>query len=437
MQKYQPPFPVQQLQLRLERRFPILAKQRPVREVEGMPIPVYEGRPLLGHVFELMRDPLALCLDTMRTHGEMVRVPLSIHEIVFVTHPEAYERAFIRNMHAYKRGFSHKILRKIIGLGMLTAEHEEWLPTRQAAAPRLTTRSREDMLPIIHDHMDHWEQRWDRYARSGETRELVFDFMCLTSQIAFDVLYGYRMRDVEGEQFTRDFVDIQDDLFKRLRLPLIPPRPASILALRRIEALAERLRVSPHAGELAAQAMTMIATVPENPSNALGWAIYELARQPQHLERIRAELTEGESSRHIQNVIHEILRLYPGGWIYERIADEDDVVAGYHVPEGSCLVFSPFATHRNAKYWPEPDRFMPERFDGDVMRELTPFTFVPFSVGPRRCVGDRYTTHIVTEILTRFTKRYNIVLDPAEKGEMWPMFTLRSRTGILAKLERV
>lgn len=437
MNKYQTPFPVQQLQLRLERRFPRLAPSRPPVELEGESIPVYEGRPLLGHVVELMSDPLALCLDTMRSHGEMVRVPLSVHEILFVTDPKAYERVFIRNLQAYKRGFSHKILRKFIGLGMITAEHEEWLPTRQAAAPRFVAKSREDMLPIIHYHVNHWEERWDAIARSGETRELVFDFMCLTSQIAWDVLYGYRMNDVEGEQFTRDFVHIQDDMFKRLRLPLKPPSVSSLLALRRIEALAERLRAGPRAGDLASQAMTMIATIPENPSNTLGWAVYELARQPQHLDRIRAELSEGDSSRHIHNVVHETLRMYPGAWVYERIAGEDDVVAGYHVPKGSCMVFSPYATHRNAKYWPEPDRFVPERFDGNAMREMTPFTFVPFSVGPRRCVGDRYSTHIVSEVLTRFTKRYNVILDPAEEGEKWPMFTLRPRTGILAKLERV
>ena len=132
-----------------------------------------------------------------------------------------------------------------------------------------------------------------------------------------------------------------------------------------------------------------------------------------------------------------MLRLYPGAWVYERIAGEDDVVAGYHVPKGTCMVFSPYATHRNAKYWPEPDHFMPERFDGNAMRELTPFTFVPFSIGPRRCVGDRYSTHIVSEILARFTARYNVHLDAEEQGETWPMFTLRPRTGILCQLERV
>lgn len=435
--------PAQQLQqLRQLRRglagkFAARAQPRGAGPGQGAPLPVYEGRPLVGHLVEVMRDPLALCMDTMRHHGEMVRVPVGLHEFVFVSAPRAYEHVLIRNFEGYDRGLSHQILRTVIGLGMLTAEHPEWLPTRKAAAPRFASQSRREMLPIIDRHLTRWERRWDAIARTGETRELAFDLMCLTSQIAWEALFGYHMSDEEGAQFTADFVGLQDDLFKRLRLPLLPPGPGSFARLRRIEALARKLGASPGAGELEAQTMTMLATAPENPSNALAWAIYELARHPRELERVRAELASNEGSRHIDNVIHETLRLYPGAWIYERIARADDVVAGYHVPAGSSLVFSPYATHRDPKYWPDPDQFMPARFDGDALREQTPFSFVPFSVGPRRCVGDRYSAMIISSVLARFVARYDVSLDESERGETWPMFTLRPRTGIRARLTRV
>jgi cytochrome P450 len=280
-------------------------------------------------------------------------------------------------------------------------------------------------------------KRWDVAARRGETRALGLDFMCLTSQVAWEVLFGYRMSDAEAEQFTADFIALQADIFDRLRLPILPPRPSSLLQLHRITRLARRMSRSAATGSLAPQTMTLLATAPENPSNTLGWASYLLARHPHHAAAIRDQLRHSGPSEHLRDVIHETLRLYPGGWLYERIALTDDVVAGYHVPKGSCLVFCPYTMHRNPAYWPEPELFRPERFAANSLRELPLYTYVPFSVGPRRCVGDRYTVHLVSRILARFVARYLVVLDQRERGEPWPMFTLRSRTGILARLERV
>jgi cytochrome P450 len=406
------------------------------RPAHAKPLPVYDGLPVLGQLIAGTRDPLAMMSAAMRQEGDAVRIPLAIHEIILFNHPDAYERVLVRNHEAYGRGFSHKILRAIVGLGMLTAENPEWLPTRRAAAPRFTPKAVRELEPIIDEHLARWMRRWDTAARSGECRALALDFMALTSQIAWDALFGFRMSDGEAEQFTADFIAVQDDLFRRLRMPILPPRPSSFVQLRRIRRLARRLGCSADAGSLESQTMTMLATAPENPSNTLGWASYLLARHPGHAEVIREQLLSGPDSERLRDVIHETLRLYPGGWLYERTALADDVVAGYHVPRGSCLVFCPYTMHRSPAYWSDPDAFVPERFANISLRELPPYTYVPFSVGPRRCVGDRYTLQLVTQILGRFVARYRVVLDERERGEPWPMFTLRSRTGILARLER-
>jgi cytochrome P450 len=429
------PFPVEQIRDRVARLIP--SSSTAERRDDGIALPVFEGAPILGHLAAAVRDPIGLLVAAMHEHGDCVRIPVAWHEVLLFNHPDAYEQVLVRDYEGYRRGFSHKILRTIVGLGMLTAENHEWIDTRRSAAPRLTSKAVAAMEPTIEAHLVRWLVRWDLAARRRELRPLALDFMALTSQIAWDVFFGYAMSDAEAEQFTDDFISLQDDLFTRLRVPILPPRPKSLIRLRRIQALARRLGDGPRAGGLSEQVMTMLATAPENPSNALGWANYLLARHPSHADRIRAELREGGESKHLTDVLHETLRLYPGGWLYERIADRDQVVAGHHVAKNSCIVFCPYTMHRNPNYWPEPNRFMPERFADTGVRGLRPYTYVPFSAGPRRCAGDRYTIQVVSQILARFVARYRVILDPRERGEPWPMFTLRARTGILARLERV
>jgi cytochrome P450 len=434
VQVFRNPFPVDQLLDRVTRLLPT----QPAHEgSEGKPLPVFEGAPILGHLAAGVRDPLGLLVAAMNQHGDCVRIPVAWHEVLLFNHPEAYEQVLVRDYTGYRRGFSHKILRTIVGLGMLTAENDEWIDSRRSAAPRLTSKAVAEMEATIDGHLERWLARWDQVARRREVRPLALDFMCLTSQIAWDVFFGYRMTDAEAQEFTDDFIGLQDDLFTRLRVPILPPRPRSFARLRRIEALAKRLGNGPSAGTLREQVMTMLATAPENPSNTLGWACYLLANHPEHADQIRAEQTDGAASSHLIDVLHETMRLYPGGWLYERIADRDQLVAGHHVPKNSCMVFCPYTMHRNPNYWPQADRFMPERFANGGVRSLRPYTYVPFSAGPRRCVGERYTMQVVTQILARFVARYRVVLDPRERGKPWPMFTLRARTGILARLERV
>jgi cytochrome P450 len=434
MDLFSNPIPLEQLRARIKRS---VSGSPAATPSDAKPLPSYDGLPVLGHILAGSRDPIAMLMAAMRLRGDAVRIPLAIHEILLFNHPEAYERVLVRNFEAYGRGFSHKILRAVVGVGMLTAENPEWLPTRRSASNRFTPKALREMDPIIDAHLERWLGRWDAAARRGETRALALDFMALTSQIAWELLFGFRMSDAEAQQFTADFISVQDDLFRRLRMPILPPRPSSFVQLRRINRLGRRLARSPEADSLAPQTMTLLATAPENPSNTLGWANYLLASHPEHAAVIREQLRGGEQSERLNDVLHETLRLYPGGWLYERTALEDDVVAGYHVAKGSCLVFCPYTMHRNPAYWSDPEAFKPERFTGLALRELPAYTYVPFSVGPRRCVGDGYTVQMVSRILARFIARYRVILDPRERGEPWPMFTLRSRTGILARLERV
>ena len=89
-------------------------------------------------------------------------------------------------------------------------------------------------------------------------------------------------------------------------------------------------------------------------------------------------------------VVDECLRLYPPAWVITRRSLEPDVLGGFELPAGATVIVSPYAIHRDAQWWPNPDRFDPERFLGETSPSESgtgPLTYLPFGAGPRLCIG--------------------------------------------------
>jgi cytochrome P450 len=95
--------------------------------------------------------------------------------------------------------------------------------------------------------------------------------------------------------------------------------------------------------------------------------------------------------RYAQAFLEETLRLYPPVWLFTRRAREDDSLADYDIEAGSDVYLSPYILHRTEEYWPDPERVDPMRFaaDGDMPKGERPY--FPFSLGPRRCLGEYFS----------------------------------------------
>ena len=87
----------------------------------------------------------------------------------------------------------------------------------------------------------------------------------------------------------------------------------------------------------------------------------------------------------------EALRMYPPVWLYSRKAIEADKLGEYEIPAGADIFISPYYLHRNEKYWNDVDTYQPERFASEVQKEQHKFSYIPFSAGPRRCIGDHFS----------------------------------------------
>jgi cytochrome P450 len=154
--------------------------------------------------------------------------------------------------------------------------------------------------------------------------------------------------------------------------------------------------------ELLDELITLIVAGFETSANTLNWVWYLLASHPDVEETLIAEsrkLIPNVSAVsadtladmvYTQQVLEETLRLYPPVWLFTRRSCAQDDLEAFDVPIDTDIYLSPFILHRTAKYWPDPERFDPGRFaaDNSAKKERPYF---PFSLGPRRCLGEYFS----------------------------------------------
>jgi cytochrome P450 len=159
----------------------------------------------------------------------------------------------------------------------------------------------------------------------------------------------------------------------------------------------------------------------ETSANALSWMIYILGKHPDQLRRI--QIAEEEQQAHlIRNTILETLRLYPPGWIVDRISLEDDQVLDYVLPKGTIWFIYIRGMHRHPKYWKDPEQFLPDRWDDP---NLNKEAYMPFGTGPRLCIGEHFAMMEMQLILTEIIRLWDITLISKVVTEK-PLVTLRS-----------
>src|SRR5262249_12012214 len=111
-------------------------------------------------------------------------------------------------------------------------------------------------------------------------------------------------------------------------------------------------------------------------------------------------------------VLEESMRLYPPSWTITREAIHDDVVAGFSVRAGCQLLCSQYATHHDARLWPNPEAFEPERFEPARVAMRARFAYFPFGGGPRLCLGEQYAMTELQLIVATIQQRFALEVCP-------------------------
>jgi cytochrome P450 len=199
--------------------------------------------------------------------------------------------------------------------------------------------------------------------------------------------------------------------------------------------------------QLRDEAMTIFLAGHETTANALTWTWYLLSQHTEVEAKLHAEIDgllgdrpptaeDLPGLRYTEMVLAESMRLYPPAWILGRRALKDYEVGGFHIPAGSIVVLSPYVMHRDERYFPEPQRFDPERWTPEAKEARPQFSYFPFGGGPRRCIGEGFAWMEGILVIATLARRWRMRLVPGHSVATQPMVTLRPKHGMQMKLEQ-
>jgi len=175
------------------------------------------------------------------------------------------------------------------------------------------------------------------------------------------------------------------------------------------------------------------------------WTSFLLGQHPDAEARVATEIAEVLGDRpamvddiprlkFTESVVMEAMRLYPPAWAIGRESTQPVKLGGYTFPKGTTILISPWVLHRDPRYFSEPEAFRPERWMGNLARELPRFAYMPFGGGPRICIGHRFALIEAILVLTTMAQRFSMVWQTDRKVMPFPSITLRPNGGVWLKI---
>ncbi|MFL5591824.1 MAG: cytochrome P450 [Ktedonobacteraceae bacterium] len=187
--------------------------------------------------------------------------------------------------------------------------------------------------------------------------------------------------------------------------------------------------------------LTLFVAGHETLANALTWACYLLAQHPAVTSKLLSELNQQlggqpptpadlERLPYLEQVVKEVLRLYPPAASLSRIVREPFEWKGYCFAAGNIIMYSPYVSHRMPEQFPEPEVFRPERFDPAGGETHAPYAFIPFGAGSRSCIGAPFAMMELKTVLAMLLQRFRLDLVAGQRVEATVRTTLQPKYGL-------
>ena len=418
------------------------------------------------------RDPLAFFTKLARDYGDVSQLTLFDFRTLFINHPDDIEDVLVNKARSFEKGRVMKANMRLFGEGLLTSEGDFWLRQRRLAQPAFH-RAR---IAAYGATMVEYAERSMREWKSGETRDIHEDMMQITLQIVGKTLFNADLtRDAKEVGDTLEILlKLAADFGKSILIPLWVPTPRNLRArmgIRRLEKIIYRIIAQKRAenrdtGDLLSmllavqdedgsrmtdkqlrdETITLFLAGHETTANALSWTIWLLAQNPEAENKFHEELHSVLAGRapnvedisrliYTANILTESMRLYPPAWGMARLVKEPVEVAGYKLVPGNGVACAQWVVHRDPRWFDEPERFLPERWQGDLAKRIPRFAYFPFGGGPRQCIGNSFALMEATLILATIAQKFRFRLVEEHVVKPLASITLRPAHGIRATLE--
>lgn len=418
------------------------------------------------------RDPGAALRALARGSHDAVGLRIRGQHILLLLNPQLAGELLIDRASDTIKGPGVQLTRGLLGNGLLTSEGEAHRRARRLVAPAFSPRRltgyTETFARCTQTHARDWHDG-QRVDMQHEMASLTLDIVGQTllgidlSGQAPQVRAGLESALIEfsgadtalprigrrrprtgatvgplpADTAPRDAVhDLIDDIIEERRRNPSTDRGDVISALLSASAEPDGLT----AAEVHDQVMTLLMAGHETTANALSWTMYLLGIHPEVRRRLQAEvdalagqlptISQISSLTYTRAVISEAIRLYPPAWIIGRSTTTELDIAGWHLPAGSVIAVSPLLLHHDARWFPDPEVFDPQRWLDERHTRVPRHAYLPFGTGPRACIGEQFAWNEAIIALAVLTQSWTADSDPARPVTGQYAVTLRPAGGL-------
>ncbi|QKM68633.1 cytochrome P450 [Streptomyces tsukubensis NRRL18488] len=428
--------------------------------------PLAPGRlPLIGHAWQLWRDPLEFLLG-LRTVGKVVRVGLGRMTLHFVTDPELVHQVLVAQSGSFERGTIFQRAGAVFGEGLVTSDGERHRTDRRMIQPGFRRDRLDHYTAIMSDNARKLAESW----HPGERVDVNEAMYHLAITNLTEALFSCDLERA-GKHELADVVKVisQGAMMRAVLPPSLTAAPLPVN--RRFAAAAEAIHATldriiterrarpgdrqdllalllslrdPATGAprsdqwIRDQAVTMLNAGVDTTASTLTWAFHELGRHPEIRERVEEEVDavvgrgpvgpdQLAALDYTDRFLKEVARLHSFLMLIRRTTDPVEL-GGVRLPAGAEVAYSLYALHRDPELFPDPERLDPGRWSPGE-RPVRRDTWLPFGAGVHKCIGDTFSWAEMLAAVAAVTARHRLA--PA------PGTTVRTKPAIIPKPDRL
>lgn len=423
------------------------------------------GLPFLGNTLQIFKDPLNY-LPALRHQGDLVRVRLG-GEIAYMACTHDVVQEVLHNPRTFDKGgeFIDK-MRVILGDGVGTCSTFKHKRQRAFLQPAFHKAKIALYTSVMQSHLDELVSSWT----PGQQFTVLDEMSRLTTRVTAQAMFSdERVAGQAIVEVQRSFPIVWHGVFRRMFLPLPVIHELPLKVNREFREALQRLD-DVIAGMLAAyrgddeerddilsillsardengvgmtddeirdELMTILAAGVETPASGLAWSWWLISQHHEVEAELHREVDSVLAGRtatyedypvlpYTNMIVNEALRMYPPVWFITRRAVTDATLAGYQIPAGSSILFSPYALHRDPAVFEDPDSFKPDRWRMENLKKLPRNAVISFSGGTRKCLGDVLANYELTIAIASIAARWRLRpvpgfrIKPFVKAELTP-----------------
>ena len=429
-----------------------------------------------GELFSARRNPLGFLVAVADRYGDISYFKGGPFEVYFLIHPEQVRDVLTTHHHRFMKGQGIQEMKRLLGEGLLTSEDPLHKRQRRLIQPMFHHSRISAYGDVMAGYADSMGSAWT----DGQVLDIHEQMMKLTLSIVGKCLFDTDIGDSAAKR-VGDALSAALELFGKfqsfpftdllMRLPL-PARRRFFEAKESLDSIVfgmiDERRATGDRGDLLStlltvqddegsggmsdqqvrdEAMTILLAGHETTANALTWTWYLLSQHPDVEQQLHAEVDAVLGDRlpsaedlpslpYAERVLSEAMRLYPPAWVLGRRALEDHDVDDYIIPAGSLVLLSPYVVHHDARWFPDPYGFDPDRWTPEAQRTRPKHTYFPFGGGPRLCIGESFAWMEGVLVLVTLARRWRLGLARGHPIGLRPAVTLRPKHGMRMTLER-